>query len=254
MATYQYIGKSGEPETIDAYSEKAALDYAAIKGDPHTGVVFGEPTVLSTENAESNFQNNVQPTIDEANGKVEDSQRRAQEQADRKAKEAEDAVPDEVMDDARSDIQKELDEEEDFWEEQLAGARSVFDTSVAYANQVAQSQIQRIDQVWRQRQSEMQKANREGLREQENIFVRLGISRYTPGRAVDILTESERRGIERVAELDSIYLDKIANVNSALAENKFSLASELAGDIREIELESRNALKDIEKEAKEKNK
>ncbi len=234
---------SVNPKFLSDMGLKQAQSYANLQR--------GEPSVLSTATARTNFETKIQPKIDTANKAIQgvtQTQNRQPQQTQ------ESNIPTELLNENETPEDKINREYLSRLDKQIENVKNVFNTSIFSQQTNAQGQINSLNRQLTERKSLMEDSFNRGIRGTETALQRSGISRYSPISAENFITMKEQEGINEISKLDQEYNSKVADINQALEANSMSLAAQLTQELGNIEEKALSLMKEQAKEATKINK
>lgn len=233
---------SVNPKFLSDVGLQQAQNYASLQR--------GEPSVLATSTARTNFETKIQPKIDTANKAIKGVTQVQNKQSQQTQNQQSD-IPTELLNEDETPEQKINREYIGRLDKQIENVKNVFNTSIFSQQTNAQGQINSLNRQLTERKSLMQESFNRGIRGTETALQRSGISRYSPMSAESFITMKEQEGINEISKLDQEYNYKVADINQALESNTMSLAAQLTQELGNIE---EKALYLIKEQAKESNK
>ncbi len=130
----------------------------------------------------------------------------------------------------------------------------LLDARMVALNQASEAMINNIKATFARRKDAMAQLNKEAASGLTMAGVRTGRQRYAPEIQTGILTEEERAGIQRIADLDSQEAGLIAEARAANDEKQFSLLDKKMTAIAEARKAKQEQIAELNKQAMEQEK
>jgi hypothetical protein len=137
----------------------------------------------------------------------------------------------------------------DKYNKEIDYATSELDRIGAQQDQNTNNLIESIKQTYASRIEIMEDLNNRSLQGERQVGIRSGRSRYTNQTNRDILTDTEKRGIDRVAKLEGEMLSLIVQAEQARTEEDIELFNERMDRLNEINDNMQNEIVDMQKSA-----
>lgn len=253
MPTATAQPKTAGDTLVDTGRSKLTGDQSAAIGSAIGAFAPGEPAVISSVAGERNFQSNVQPKIDTANGYVTAAQQKAIDAFKESFGIKDDPLPADVqgeLDDGKTEEELLYDKRLKNYDKQEKDAKSTYNSLVLSNNQAAAAQIQAVTGQWQERRGLLEQSNHSNEESWKQQFFRYGQAEYSPGMTSDMITGKEREGMRKVKELDDDYNSTVASINSATQSKNFALAANLTQTLGQIEEKALSAMEANAKEAR----
>lgn len=160
--------------------------------------------------------------------------------------------------DSQSDRDAELqDQEDEITRDAQARIKEVEDTLgrlQKQADAATRSLISSIKQIYGARIEKMKKVNKANLETKRVLGFRQGRSRFASDLHVDILSDEEQAGHERIATLEGSMLQAIAQAESARAEGRVASFNNMFAKVEKITNDMKAEIADLHKKAVEQDK